>query len=94
MPSPALPQGRMPPPLVVLVAVREHAPSAALFLTLMELKQWYYKVLATNILLISGANSLPSSLQQGSVLFRELLNNKSLEDKTLKTRERTEATTC
>lgn len=46
----------------------------------------------TNILLIPGANDLPS-LQQGNVLFRELLNDENLRDKTMKNRERTEATT-
>lgn len=86
MPFPAFPHGRKPPPLVVLVAGREHAPSATLFLRLMELKQWYYKVPATNILLIPGANDLPP-LQQENVLFRELLNDKSLGHKTLKNRE-------
>lgn len=68
--------------MVALVAVRKHAP----FLRLVELKQWHYKVPATNILLIPGANNLPS-LQQGKVLFRELINDKGPGDDTLKNRE-------
>lgn len=60
MPFPAFPHGGKPSPSVVLVAVKDHTPFAALFLRLRELKQWHYKVPATNILLIHGANDLPS----------------------------------
>lgn len=55
MPLPASLPGGKPPPLAALAA-----PFGALFPRLVELKQWYYKVPAADILLIPGAHQLPS----------------------------------